>query len=209
MNLGAWITVASVLALLASKRSDWRAGEWTFKPIASTGFIISAWQHGALETSYGRAVMAALIASWWGDLLLIPKVRRAFLFGLVAFLLGHVAFAIAFVSRGVSLVASALSLVALIAPLSLVARWLLPSVPRAMKVPVAAYMAVITVMVALSIGTVASHGDVWIAVGAVAFYLSDLSVARDRFLAPGFDNKLWGWPLYFGAQLIFAATTAH
>ncbi len=208
MNLGAWITVASVAALLASKRSEWRAGEWTFKPIASTGFLLSAWQYGAFESAYGRAVVAALVASWWGDLLLIPKVRRAFLFGLVAFLLGHVAFAIAFVSRGVSLSVSLVALLGMVVPLALVGRWLLPHVPRAMKVPVAAYMAVITVMVALSLGTVAAHGNPWIAVGAVAFYLSDLSVARDRFIAQGFDNKLWGWPLYFGAQLIFAATTA-
>jgi hypothetical protein len=29
-------------------------------------------------------------------------------------------------------------------------------------------------------------------------------VARDRFVAPGFVNRAWGLPLYFGAQLLFA-----
>ena len=39
---------------------------------------------------------------------------------------------------------------------------------------------------------------------AVAFYLSDVSVARDRFVAPGFGNRIWGLPLYYAAQLLFA-----
>jgi hypothetical protein len=39
----------------------------------------------------------------------------------------------------------------------------------------------------------------------VAFYLSDLSVARDRFIAPSIENKVWGWPLYFGAQMVLAS----
>ena len=60
MNAGACITVASVCALLVAKQREWRAGEWTFKPLASTGFLLSAWQYGALDTAYGRAVMAAL-----------------------------------------------------------------------------------------------------------------------------------------------------
>jgi hypothetical protein len=42
---------------------------------------------------------------------------------------------------------------------------------------------------------------------AVLFYLSDLSVARDTFVAPGFVNRAWGLPLYYGAQLIFACST--
>lgn len=208
MNSGAWITVASVLLLLASKRREWRVGEWIFKPIASTGFIASAIQHGSLSTAYGAGITAGLVLSWWGDVLLIPKSRRAFLGGLVAFLLAHVAYACAFIARGVQAPVAAGSFVLLLMPLAFVARWLIPHVPGAMKPPVAAYMLVITVMVALSLGTAAWTPDTSIVVGAVAFYLSDLSVARDRFVTPGFDNKLWGWPLYYGAQLVLAATTA-
>jgi hypothetical protein len=61
-------------------------------------------------------------------------------------------------------------------------------------------------MVALSVGTTALLGNAWITVGAVMFYLSDLAVARDRFVAPGFTNRVWGLPLYYGAQLILALT---
>jgi uncharacterized membrane protein YhhN len=40
---------------------------------------------------------------------------------------------------------------------------------------------------------------------AVAFALS---VARDRFVVPGFVNRAWGLPLYYAAQLVLAATVA-
>ncbi len=209
MNVGAWLTVAAMCALLASKRRGWRVGEWTFKPLASTGFIVSALQHGALDSAYGRAVLAALVASWWGDVLLIPKMKRAFLVGLGAFLLGHVAFAVAFVTRGVAWPTTLVTGALLCAPLALVGRWLMPHVPAAMKAPVMAYMAVITAMVSLAFGTVALHGNACIALGAVSFYLSDLSVARDRFVVTEYNNQLWGWPLYFGAQLVLAATLAR
>jgi len=48
----------------------------------------------------------------------------------------------------------------------------------------------------------------WILPGAVAFYASDLAVARHRFVTETFSNKLWGTPLYFGAQLLLAASVA-
>ncbi len=43
---------------------------------------------------------------------------------------------------------------------------------------------------------------------AVMFYFSDLAVARDRFVEPGPVNRLWGLPLYYAAQFVFAATVA-
>jgi hypothetical protein len=42
--------------------------------------------------------------------------------------------------------------------------------------------------------------------GAVMFYASDLSVARDRFVKRGFLNRVWGLPLYYAAQLVLAST---
>ncbi|MBK6530584.1 MAG: lysoplasmalogenase [Deltaproteobacteria bacterium] len=198
------ITVVSVALLLAVTRRGPSLGERVLKPLASTAFIAAALAHGAHRTPYGAAILAGLAFSWWGDVLLISRAKRVFLAGLVAFLLGHVAYSVAFARRGVSVGATALALLLLLGPLVLVGRWLLPSVEARMRAPVLAYMAVITVMVALAVGTVAAHGEPWVLVGAVAFYLSDLSVARDRFIAPGWNNKLWGWPLYFGAQLVLA-----
>ncbi|MCC6648886.1 MAG: lysoplasmalogenase [Polyangiaceae bacterium] len=206
MNLCAWVSVVATAALLGFAWRGARRGEWVAKPIAALGFVGSAWQHGALDTAYGAWVLAALVASMGGDVALIPRTPRTFLAGLGLFLLGHLLYACAFVARGASPGAAALALLPLSIVLALVARWLMPRVPARMKAPVAAYMVVITAMVALAVGTVAARGDARIVVAAVAFYVSDLSVARDRFVQQGFSNKLWGWPLYFGAQLVFAAT---
>jgi len=67
---------------------------------------------------------------------------------------------------------------------------------------------VISLMVMCAAGTVWEHGDPVILLGAAAFYVSDLAVARDHFVVRGFTNKLWGLPLYFGAQLLLAWTVA-
>jgi hypothetical protein len=61
-------------------------------------------------------------------------------------------------------------------------------------------------MVALAVGTVAHAPSATLVAGAIAFAVSDLSVARDRFITKGVVNKLWGLPLYFGAQLLIASS---
>jgi hypothetical protein len=40
------------------------------------------------------------------------------------------------------------------------------------------------------------------------FALSDISVARDRFVSKAFANRAWGLPMYFAAQLILASTVS-
>lgn len=204
---GATITVVALLALLLAERAGSTRRIWVAKPLASTGFVLAAWGAGALTTRYGQIVLVALALSWLGDVLLIPKARLTFLAGLVSFLLGHVAFAAAFWLRGAPLGALGLALLVLAVPSGFTWRWLRPYVDSAMRVPVATYVAVITLMVALALATTVQHGGWLVLAGAVAFYLSDLAVARDRFVAEGFANRLWGLPLYYGAQLLLAAST--
>lgn len=196
------ITVLATLALLVAERRDSQAGRAVVKPLASAGFVAAALAQGATESSYGQALLVALVLSWLGDVLLIPRSRRVFRAGILAFLLGHIAFVAAFVGRGVDLRLAGAALAVALMAAAVVGRWLLPHVPPEMKPAVIAYIAVISIMVASALGT----GRAAIALGAVAFYLSDLSVARDRFVAPGFANRVWGLPLYYGAQLVLAAT---
>ena len=40
--------------------------------------------------------------------------------------------------------------------------------------------------------------------GALLFYLSDLFVARNRFMEKSFINRLMGLPLYYTAQFLLA-----
>jgi hypothetical protein len=59
-------------------------------------------------------------------------------------------------------------------------------------------------MVVCAAASFAARGNTWIPIGAVGFYLSDLSVARDRFVVSEFVNRLWGLPLYYAAQVAMA-----
>jgi len=204
----ALVTIAATAALLAAERAGWQPGVWVAKPIAAAGFVGAAWANGALDTPYGTWILLGLVLSLIGDVFLIPKDRpRAFLIGLVAFLLGHVAYTIAFAVRGLDPPTIAVAVVAVLALGLMALRTLLPQVSASMRRPVLAYVAVISGMLACAAGTVGHAGMPAIFVGAFAFYLSDLAVARQRFVAKSFWNKAWGLPLYFGAQLILAWTT--
>ena len=44
-------------------------------------------------------------------------------------------------------------------------------------------------------------------IGAIMFAISDMFVARDRFVKPDAKNAFAITPLYFGAQAIFALST--
>jgi uncharacterized membrane protein YhhN len=78
-----------------------------------------------------------------------------------------------------------------------------------MRGAVLAYVLVISAMVVLAAGAAGASGDAAILAGAVAFYVSDLAVARERFVAHSYTNKIWGLPLYYGAQLVLALSVAR
>ncbi len=178
-----------------------------FKMLASTGFIAVALSAGALSSSYGKVVLVALVLAWLGDLLFTFASRQAFLGGLVAFLLGQVAYSIAFGTLGVNPVVGAISAIAVAIIAVFVWRWLAPHVGD-MAAPVVAYVVVISVMVVLAFGAF-GNGAAWlIPVGATLFFVSDLFVARNKFVAPGTVNRVWGLPLYYLAQVLLALSVA-
>jgi uncharacterized membrane protein YhhN len=201
--LPALVALFAILFLVAEWRGS-TAGKWLTKPLASAAFVAAALGQHATATPYGRLVLAGLVLSWLGDVLLIPKGTTTFRLGLASFLAAHLAFGAAFVARGISLpVTLAAALVAALMAWP-VGRWLLPHVDGKMRAPVLAYMTAISLMVALAVGDAATGANLAGLVAALAFYASDLSVARDRFVAAGLVNRLWGIPLYYAAQLVFA-----
>jgi uncharacterized membrane protein YhhN len=203
----ALFTIAATAALLASERASWQPGVWIAKPLAAAGFVGAALANGALDTPYGIWIFVGLVLSALGDVLLIPKEsQRSFLVGLGSFLLAHVAYTFAFAVRGLDPVTVAVAMVAVLALGLAVLRRLLLHVPEKMRRPVLAYVVVISAMLVCAAGTVGRAGMPAIFVGAFAFYLSDLAVARQRFVQRSFTNKAWGLPLYFAAQLLLAWT---
>ncbi len=178
-----------------------------FKMLASTGFIAIALSVGAMSSSYGKIVLAALALSWLGDLLLTFTSRSAFLGGLVAFLLGHVAYSVAFGTLGVNPLVGAIAAVAVAIVAVFVWRWLAPHVGD-MAAPVVAYVVVISVMVVLAFGAFGDGATWLIPLGATLFFISDLFVARNQFVAPDTVNRMWGLPLYYLAQVLLALSVA-
>ncbi len=212
------LTLVALAALLMAEYAGSRRGVWIAKPLASTGFLAVAIAAGALDGSaegggpdgrYGLLVLLGLVLSWWGDVFLIPDDRpRIFQAGIASFLLGHVAYVVAFASLGLQPLAAVVTTLILIAPVLKILRWLRPHLPPDMTIPVYAYIVVITCMIICAVGAVANVGRPMILLGALMFYVSDLAVARDRFVATGFDNRIWGLPLYYGGQLVLASTIA-
>lgn len=211
MGPGPYILLCAlaVCGLLVAERRHSQRGKWLAKPIASAAFVATALASGALHGPYGVSVLAGLLLCLLGDVLLIPAgAANAFRAGVFAFLAGHVAYGVAFLTAGVDPAWLAVAAALLAIALTLVWRWLRVSLPVDMRVPVLAYLLVIGSMSALALGFVGAGGPVTVAVGALAFTASDLSVARDRFVHEDFINRAWGLPLYYCAQLLIALSPA-
>ena len=199
----ACVVLTAVLVLGEYLRHD------AMRAISKTGaawaFIIYALTLGAWEAdAHGKWVVVGLVLSMVGDLCLLSREKRWFLAGLVAFLLAHVAYVVAFIALGVNLLGVVFAGVAVGGFAWRVWVWLRDDVDKLGKA-VMAYIAVISTMVACAAGSAVYGGaGRWgLLLAAVVFFLSDLCVARDRFVSPGFDNRLIGLPLYFSAQLLF------
>lgn len=220
MILGAGVVLVGVAGTLAAEWRDRPALRWVFKPLASAGFLLAALRAPALVLPTGMAwlLFAGLVLSAVGDVLLIPKGRLAFIGGIVAFSLAHVAYGVWFVASGVSWAVLAAAVAGLLVVGHLLWRWLDPHVTGALRIPVRGYVALVSVMAACATvfglhviaesrgsGLAAYAPALAPAAGGLLFYLSDLAVARHRFVAPGFTNRAWGLPAYYLAQLLIAS----
>ncbi len=219
LGLIATAACLAALALLvaAEVRRD-RAARMRWKPLASIAFVAIPLVTGALGgdgrgAEVARWIAAGLVLGAVGDVLLMFEAERAFLGGLVAFLLGHLAYVVAFarlvppgrwIEGGMIAVVIATALAA-----AIVLRWLWPRL-GAMRVPVIGYVAVISAMVVGGVAVTATApgaaptAALLATTGAIAFYLSDLAVARERFVGKDVWNRAIGLPLYYGAQLLIA-----
>jgi uncharacterized membrane protein YhhN len=153
---------------------------------------------GALAALVGVAVLVdptiparrgwfvgALVFSLVGDVLLMLP-RDLFVAGLASFLVGHVAYVIGLTRHGGTLGATLASAAVVAVIGAVIGRRILGAVRATappMTGPVGAYMVVISIMVA----TAGASGNVLAAGGAALFYVSDASIAWDRFVRP------WSW----------------
>ncbi len=195
------LMLASLGAVLYGEATG-RSWKLVPKIVLSSGFVLVALDQGALESTYGRWILAALILSWFGDLFL--GFDKAFLAGLASFAVAHLAYVAAFATFGINQTAVLISGTVMFAVGFVTLGWLRPHLPMTMGLPVTLYVVIIGSMISSAVGT--EQPGLW--VPAAVFAFSDLAVARHRFVDPGFVNKLWGLPLYFAAQFALATTVA-
>ena len=205
-------TVICGLGLLLSLAGEYRSNSGFSglgKLVAASAYIAAALSLGAVGTEYGRVLLVGMAFCALGDLLLVSKNRQnLFLAGLVSFLLGHLVYIGAFTVRGISFPALAGAAVVMAVFAWRVLSWLNPVVDHRMRRPVQFYVVAISSMMAMAAATFSAHGGLALLLGGLLFVISDLAVARNRFVAPGFVNRAWGLPTYFTAQLLLAASVA-
>lgn len=179
------------------------------KVLASCGFIGVAILSGGLRSTYGKVLLSGLVLSFLGDAFLIGETRQAFLNGLAAFLLAHLAYVAAFVVNGVSLRWLIIATLPVTGIAVGIAMWLAPHTPPELSLPVRLYTIVISGMVVTAFGTRGKGGSVLILVGALLFFLSDLSVAALRLVQTDFPTYVWGLPFYYAGQLCLALSVSQ
>ena len=209
IRTGVIVTSVCCLALVTALLMNVQSIAAITKVVASSGFLTVAILGGALQSTYGKVLLAGLTLSFAGDAFLIGETQQAFLAGLAAFLLAHLAYVVAFAVNGINLRWLAVAALPVIGIAVGIAMWLAPHTPPELSVPVRLYTIVISGMVIAAIGTRGRGGSVLILIGALLFFLSDLSVAALRLVQTDFPTYVWGLPLYYAGQLCLALSVSQ
>ncbi len=206
MTPGTLAVAFGIVAALAAARTGrpWAYG--LAKVVASLGFIAVAVAAGATGAGWSCWALAALVLSGVGDAVLAVRTRWGFVAGLGAFLVAHALYAVAFLVRGADAWPLAVAALALTLAATFGWRALASHVPRPLRRAILAYLVVVSAMVATGLAVGVTHRATGLALGAVLVAGSDLAVARERFVRPGFVNKALGLPTYYLGQLLIAVS---
>ena len=203
--------VPAVAALVWARRRDAVTAQRWLKPACSALFVATfALGHPWPDAAYARWIGAGLLVGVAGDLALLGKARRWFAVGLGAFLVGHVCYAAAFLPRwgagpGLAAVAAAAGGAALLGGHTLRAAWPLLG---SMRIPATVYVGFLAAATVLALAPAlggALGPSRWVpGLGMALFLISDVAVARHRFVEADQHATLWGPPCYFAAQQLLA-----
>ena len=209
MNIFIVLLAIGLLAgLLYFEKRELFEPKLAVKCVLSSLFIFTAVVQSHPILPFYRLLLIAMIFCLAGDVLLALRGEKMFLYGLVSFLLGHLFYAGAFFHTAGFNRWTVFGLAISVSAGGGVFLWLRSHL-GAMKIPVILYILVISGMVA-GAGSLMAADELnlpgrWLAlVGALNFYLSDVFVARQRFLKTEFSNRLIGLPLYYSGQFLLA-----
>lgn len=175
------VTLAvAVLDWVAIERASRRA-EYILKPLTMVTLISAAIVMEGPDPAAARWwVVAALLASLSGDVFLM--LEDQFIPGLASFLVAHLGYIAAFVVMGLEsmpFVLGAALVAILIRTIGVKVIVGASRKDRTFGMAVAAYVCVISLMVAFAIGTTRW----WVIIGALLFYISDAFIGWSRFVA--------------------------
>jgi len=204
------LTAAAFLLalLLFFEKRQHRRALLSAKTLLSCMFIFAALIQPHLQPGYVYPLLAGLIFCLGGDVFLAFAQQRMFQLGLISFLLGHVLYIMAFFNVSRTSEWTWFGVVTCGVAGAIVYRWLYPHLGN-MKISVLIYVVVISAMVVGAVSLAAMNsfsttGRILVGGGSVCFYISDIFVARDRFLSSRFHNRLLGLPLYYAGQFMLA-----
>lgn len=198
------LTLFSVVSLLFARELHIKLQSKLLAMTASTGFVMIALIGIYLNrSSYSILVLIGLFFCWLGDF----WGSNRYIFSVIAFLIAHLFFTAGFWIRGIQIKKSLLFLT-VFAPVSgIIYKWLYPYLPEEHIVLVLIYIITITVMVISSAAAFHGPGRTFILVGAILFYISDIFVARWKYVSPSHVNAFFCYPLYYIACVSLALST--
>jgi uncharacterized membrane protein YhhN len=138
---------------------------------------------------------------------MLPDEETFFVPGLGSFLLGHIAYIVGLISAGVNGISLAVGIVMVAVGVAALAPRVVAGArtkdPR-LGVPVFAYVLVISMMVACAIGSAVPAAIV----GAMLFYLSDLTIGWSRFVKDFKAARMVIITTYHVAQILLVVSLA-
>ena len=202
------IACALLVGLLWAEKTGGYALILLFKAPLSSLFVLTATLRPHFFKRYYHVVVAGLILGLVGDICLALPGNIPFRAGLAAFLVGHILYVFAFtqLTRRTDWVHPVNFLIIAVSGYIF---WRLFPHLGAMLIPVAFYIVVISVMVsgawAVFHNPNTNRVGAWLILfGALLFYVSDIFVARNRFIESEFLNRLVGLPFYYIGQFLLA-----
>jgi uncharacterized membrane protein YhhN len=184
-----------------------------FKPFLMLPLFLATFFHADFATK--KLVLAAIVFSWIGDVVLIFANIHALYFigGLLAFLTVHILYIVLFYKEKQQFPPIPLALfqwigfgiiaLFLVTLLSI----LLPNI-KDIQIPVCIYATTICSMLAMAFSAVnmwKTPANYWILGGAFTFVISDSILAFNRFYQPISNAALWIMITYLAAQFFIVA----
>jgi len=212
--LGPLLGLPCLALLLYGVYREQKGLRYVCKPLCSAAFILTALLAAPPATTHAWAY-AGLGLSLLGDVFLLGEDRRALGAGIAAFLAAHLCYLV-WVLPTVEWAALPLWTGLLSLPFLAGGAWIVhASWPRlgALKAPGIVYFLALSTLswAALAAWLGQDPSSVPAAlrgIGLTLFFASDLAVARQRVVSPGFVNRAWGLPAYYAAQHLLALSLA-